>query len=425
MKKLVSLLMVLTLAVSLLSACGQTAEPAKEETKTETSTETTTEETGTEAEDAEPAEKEMVTLKVWGSQEEQELLAEMAESFKAAYTEKEYTFEFGVVGEPDANTRYQEDPAAAADVFAFANDQLYDFVNSGALYEVTKNKDEVVAANMESAIDAASKDGKLYAYPMTADNGYFLYYDKSVISEEQVKSLDGILEAAAAADKKFFMDVSNGWYIASFFLGAGGQFEIVDGKQTVNFNNADGVLAGEAIKALTADPSFLTGDDAVLTGGMGDTICAGVSGTWNAAAIEEKLGENYAATKLPTYTADGAQVQMGSFAGFKLVGVNSLTENPVDAMLFAQWITNEENQVKRFQVRAIGPSNIIAADSDAVRANIALSGLAQQSAHATSQKDVLGSYWGPAEAFGTAMEAKDYSMSIQEMLDAMVEQIGQ
>lgn len=413
------------MAVTLLSACGKKEETMENETTTTESGSTESGNTETSTETSTPAEKEKVTLKVWGSQEEQALLGEMAESFKAAYPDKEYTFEFGVVGEPDANTRYLEDPSAAADVFAFANDQLYDFVNAGALYEVTKNKDEVVAANMESAIDAASKDGKLYAYPMTADNGYFLYYDKSVISEEQVKSLDGILEASEAAGKKFFMDVSNGWYIASFFLGAGGQFEIVDGKQTVNFNDANGVLAGEAIKALTAHPAFLTGDDAVLTGGIGDTISAGVSGTWNAAAIEEKLGENYAATKLPTFTANGKQVQMGSFAGFKLVGVNSLTESPVDAMLFAQWITNEENQVKRFEVRAIGPSNIKAADSDAVRANIALSGLAQQSPYATSQKDVLGSYWGPAEAFGTAMEAKDYSSSIQEMLDAMVAQISQ
>lgn len=61
----------------------------------------------------------------------------------------------------------------------------------------------------------------LYGYPMTADNGYFLYYDKSVLSEEDVQTLDGILAKANEAGKKVFMDVSNGWYIASFFLGAG------------------------------------------------------------------------------------------------------------------------------------------------------------------------------------------------------------
>lgn len=411
MKKLVSLLLVLALVMGMFVGCApKTDEPAAKNT-----------ESNTEA----PKEMEKVTLKVWGSQEEQALLTEMAESFKAAHPEKEYDIQFGVVGEPDAKKTYMEDPSAAADVFAFANDQLYDLVNAGALYEITRNKDEVMSINMTSSIEAASKDGKLYGYPMTADNGYFLYYDKSVVSAEQAKTVDGILEAADAAGKKMFMDVSNGWYIASFFLGAGGSMEVVDGKQVCDFNNANGLKAGEGIKALTAHKAFQTGDDAVLTGGMGDTIVAGVSGTWNAAAIQEKLGDNYAATKLPSYTAGNEQIQMGSFAGFKLVGVNSLTQSPVDAMEFAQWITNEENQVKRFNARLIGPANINAADSDAVKADVALAALAMQSQYATSQKDVLGSYWAPAEAFGTTMEAKDYSMSVQELLDAMVAQITQ
>ncbi len=368
---------------------------------------------------------ENVTLKVWGSQDDQAMLQEMTDAFKAANPDKTYDITFGVVGEPDAKTKYLEDPEAAADVFAFANDQLYDLLSADALYEVTLNKDEIVAANVAGAIEAASSGDHLYAYPMTADNGYFLYYDKSVISDEQVKTLDGILEAAKAADKKFFMDVSNGWYIASFFL-AGGKLGLDEnGKQTCDFNNEAGVAAGEAIKALTAHEAFLTGDDAILTGGMGDTIAAGVSGTWNADAIKEKLGDNYAATKLPTYTANGEQVQMGSFAGFKLVGVNTMTMFPEDAMALAQWLTNEENQLKRFEMRAMGPSNIKVSESDAVQANEALAALALQAQFAVSQKDVLGNYWSPAEAFGTTMEAKDYTKDVKTLLDEMVAQITQ
>ena len=39
-----------------------------------------------------------------------------------------------------------------------------------------------------------------------------------LITEEDVKSLDKMMEVADKAGKKVFMDVSNGWYIASFFL---------------------------------------------------------------------------------------------------------------------------------------------------------------------------------------------------------------
>jgi arabinogalactan oligomer / maltooligosaccharide transport system substrate-binding protein len=371
-----------------------------------------------------PAAKETVTLKVWGSQEDQAMLQQMIDSFKAKNTSKIYDITLGVVSEADARTRVLEDPAAAADVFQFANDQITDLVNAGALYEVTRNKDAIIAANMAGSIEASTIGGKLYAYPSTADNGYFMYYDKSVFTADDVMSLDKMLEVAQAKNKKVFMDVSNGWYIASFFLGAGGKLGVdSNGKQTCDFNNANGLKAGEAIKAFTAHPAFLTGDDAVLTGGIGTTIAAGVSGTWNAEAISGKLGANYAATKLPTVNMGGTQTQLSSFAGFKLVGVNSQTKVPVDAMTLAEWLTNEENQILRFKTRQMGPSNIKAAKSPEVMANIALAALAAQNVFAVSQKEVLGNYWGPAEAFGTAMEAKDYSKSIQEMLDAMVAQV--
>ena len=364
--------------------------------------------------------QETVTLKVWGSQEDQAMLGEMVEAFKAANTDKTYDITFGVVGEPDAKARYLEDAEAAADVFAFANDQVKDLVKAGALYEVTRNKEAIVAANTPGAIESATVDGILYAYPITADNGYFLYYDKSVINDEQAKTLDGILAAAQAAGKKVLMDVSDGWYIASFFLAKGNLDIDANGTQTCDFNNEAGVAAGEAIKAFTANEAFMTGDNAIIAGGIGDTIAAAITGTWNAAAIQEKLGDNYAATKLPTFTVGAEQVQMSSFAGYKLMGVNSLTEYPIEAMALAEWLTNEANQLKRFEMRAIGPSNINAAGNEAVLANPALAALALQANFATSQNDVLGTYWGPAEAFGATMEAKNYDKDVKTLLDEMV-----
>ena len=372
----------------------------------------------------ESQEPEVVTLKVWGSQDDQAMLGEMIEAFKAAHPEKTYEITLAVVGEPDAKTKYFEDPAAAADVFAFANDQLKDLVAGGALYEVTRNKDAIIAANGEGSVGSATLDGKLYAYPMTADNGYYMYYDKSVFTEEDVKSLDKMMEVADAAGKKVLMDLSNGWYIASFFLSNGGSLTIgEDGLQDCNFNNENGVAIGEYVRKFAAHNAFITGDDAVIHGGMGTTIAAAVSGAWNAPAVEELLGENYAATKLPTFNLNGQEVQMSSFAGYKLVGVNSQTAFPTDAMDLAEWLTNEENQIKRFEVRGAGPSNIAAANTEAVKSTPHIAALAEQGQYAISQNDVLGTYWGPAEAFGTTCEAKDHSQSVKELLDNMVAQI--
>ena len=376
-----------------------------------------------------PEAPETVTLKVWASQEDQTVTQEMIDAYieaqKETYPDTTFDITLAVVSEADAKTKYLEDPAAAADVFTFANDQLTDLVNAGALAEVTRNKDDIVARNGEGSIGSATKGDALYAYPMTADNGYFLYYNKEVITDPT--SLDAILKDANAAGKKVFMDVSNGWYIASFFLGNGGTLAVdAEGNQTCDFNNEKGLAAAEAIKAFTADPAFLTGDDAVLNSGFQDgSVVAGVSGVWNAETMMANLGDNYAATKLPTFTVGGEQVQMSSFGGYKLIGVNSQTkaEFTVFAMDLADWLTNEANQVKRFEARGYGPSNTNAAASDAVQANVALAALSLQSQYAVSQNDVLGQYWAPAEAFGTTMEAKDYSTPMQELLDTMVTQI--
>ena len=77
---------------------------------------------------------------------------------------------------------------------------------------------------------------------------------------------------------------------------------------------------------------------------------------WNAAEVKKAWGDNYAATKLPTFTCAGEQVQMASYAGYKLVGVNAYSQNTEAAMQLARYITNYDNQVKRFQERGLGPS---------------------------------------------------------------------
>lgn len=412
MKKIIALLMAVLMTAGMLAACSSTpaedASPTVENTKAQAETAVVS------------GEKEKVTLKVWADQGELELTEKLCNEFAAEHPEKEYTFEYGAVGAVDGKARYLEDPAAAADVFLFADDQLVDLVKADALYEVTRNTDTIIAANTPGSINAATYDGTLYGYPMTSDNGYFLYYDKSVFTEDDLKTLDGILAAANVAGKKVHMDVSNGWYLASFFLGNGCTLTIEDGKQVIDFNNANGLAAAEAIRAFCNDPAFVTGDDSVLAGGIGDAIACGVSGTWVASAIQEKLGDNYGCCKLPTFTCDGKQVQMGSFLGCKIYGVNSQTAYPVDSMELAEYLTSEKAQIERYNVLNYGPSNVNALADDTIASNLALQALNAQSEFAVSQM-VLGGFWTPAEAFGAELEAHSTG-DLQTMLDRLVEQ---
>lgn len=372
---------------------------------------------------ASPKEGGTYDLTLWGSQDDQELLAELVEDFKAANPDDVYNITLGVVGEPDAQAQVTGDLSASADVFAFPDDQMHDFLAAGALYEITLNKDEITEANLEGAIDAVTVDGKMYGIPFTADNGYFLYYDANFFSEDDVKSLDTMMEKLEAENKKMYYQVNNAWYLGSFFLGAGGQLGYDNGKQTTDFNNETGVKVGEYLANFTKSSAFLTGEDEVMMAGAADgTVKAAVSGAWKANEFAEHFGDGYRATKLPTIKLDGKDTQLGSFVGYKVYGVNAETEHPEEAMKLAEFLANEQSQEKRFAQRSLGPSNKKVAESKAVKDNIALNALGLQAEFAHSQRDVTGAYWGPAEAFGTEIVNGNTS-DIKALLDEMVAQI--
>ena len=339
---------------------------------------------------------------MWGAEEDQDLLREISDKFIEKYGNYggKITINLGAQSESTAKDTVLTDPTAAADVYAFADDQLNELVKAGALQEVQLNADDVKNRNTPASVDAATVDGKLYAYPLTADNGYFMFYDKSFFTEDDVKSLDTMMEKAAAAGKKVSMDVANGWYLYSFYAGAGLKLGLADdGVNTVcNWNEAPGADVTQAVIDICKNPGFIALKDEEFTGKLKDgTLVAGVNGTWRANDASEVWGANYAACKLPTYTLNGEQVQMASFSGFKLIGVNPHSANVGAAMLLADFVTNEENEGLRFKERTQGPSNINAL---AAASSPALTAVVDQSEYATLQR-VGGNYWASAETLGS------------------------
>ncbi len=370
-----------------------------------------------------------VSLTVWGSQEDQEMLKQMCDDFAAANPDKKYTFTYGVVSEADAQKEVLKDISAAADVFAFASDQTATLVDAGALYRVTKNKDQIIAENTEASISAASINDELYGYPYVSDT-YFMYYDKSKLSEDDVKSIEGIMSKdIEGVSTNFAFDTDNGWYQTAFFFGAGCKLFGEDGTDPTqcDFNNERGYMVGEYLIDLVNNPKYGSNfDDSLVKAGFADgTLAAAVSGTWNASEIQASLGDNYAATKLPEFTlSNGETVQMGSMANFKIMGVNSETKNPLEAMALAEWLTNKDNQKLRFEKRSFAPTNVdLANDTETMNSNIAIGALAQQAKFSTVQTSIpqCQNFWTPAEAFGQEIIAGTCTKdNLQEKLDAYV-----
>lgn len=421
-KKLISMLVSAAMASVLLAGCssGSSDEPA-----------------------ADSGEKQNVSLTLWGAEEDQALLQNLIDSFKEEYADvANFDISLGVESESTAKDTVLTDAEAAADVYAFASDQLPDLVKAGALQSIDemeealtaytdKTVDDIKNANTESSVEAATYDDTLYAFPMTADNGYFLFYDSTVVSEEDVATWDGLLAAAQASGKRVAMTLASGWYNASFFYSAGFTTGLnEDGSTTMDWNGeADytGVEVTQAMLNIASNPAFMAVADGDISNQIASgQLCAAVSGTWDATAAQEAFGDGYAATKLPTFTIAGAQLQQASVAGYKLVGVNAHSENAGWAALLADWITNEAAQQQRFDEREIGPSNNTVLESDAVKENTALAALAAQNEFGVVQ--MAGqNYWDPAATFGEMIAQgelnADDTAGIQSALDTLVEDV--
>lgn len=433
MKKLLAMLLTAAMILS-LAACGGASAPAET---------TATTAAAAEATEAPAASGETISLTLWGAEEDQALLAELVEKFKAQYPDQTFDIQIGVESESTAKDTVLTDVEAAADVYAFANDQLNDLVAAGALLNLSgdvsavlpnfvgKTLDEVMAENGEGAVAASTKDGNVYAFPMSGGNNYFLYYDSTKISAEQAQSFDTLLEAAQAAGSKVGMTFASGWYNASFFLGAGFTASMnPDGTTVIDWNGTSstgytGVDVAKAMSDIAVNPAFLAVADGDLSNQIASgAVCAVVSGTWDASAAEAAFGDGYAATKLPTFTCAGDQVQMSCYSGFKLMGVNAYSKNSGWAVLLAQFLTNEDSQAARFAARQLAPTNLKAAANDEVSSNIAIAASAAQDVYGSVQ-NVGGKYWDPTATFGQLvangeLNGKD-DAAIQATLDTLVE----
>jgi arabinogalactan oligomer/maltooligosaccharide transport system substrate-binding protein len=437
-KKIMSVLLASAMAAMCLTGCGDSS---SDSTPEDTSADTSASDSGDEGEtvvveqasdDAVQnlinATTDTVSLRVWASEEDQEFTQGLIDEFTALYPDVTFDIQLGAESEASAKDDILKDVEAAADVFAFADDQINELVSAGALQPVNATYTyDVTGANSAGSVEAASLNGTLYAYPMTADNGYFLLYDSSVFSESDVESLDTMLEVAEAAGKKVAMQVGNGWYDYSFFKGAGYDASLnEDGVTTdCNWNDEGATDVAQAIIDIGQSAAFESVTDAgLLSSGVADgSFAAIVSGTWDAEACEAAWGDNYAATKLPTFTVAGSQVQMSSFSGYKLIGVNPYSSNVGWSMLLAEYLTNADSQIARFEARGLGPANIEAAESDAVQASPAIAALAEQAAYATPQR-IGGNYWSPAETLGQILiDGNADGTDLQELLDNAVEGI--
>lgn len=435
MKKLLVMLLVMTMGMSLLAGCGSNEEPeevvivggeekevVKEvEEAAEEVTEEATEEVVEEVVEEAP---EPVKLIIWESEGVEKDFTEYAISeFNKLYPHIEV--EYQPVAHIDSSAKMELDApnGGGADVFSAPHDHLGRLVTAGLILENDQlNNDEY----LDASLIGGSYDGSLYGYP-TAIETYALFFNKDVV-DEAPESFDDIFAFAdefndAAANKYAFVwDVDNAYFSYCFLGGFNADLfgTMADDKMNLGFDSDAGLEAltffqslrelydvnAEDADGAAADSAFKSGSAAYM-----------INGPWAVQGLKDE-GINFGITVLPTLP-NGQNPK--SFSGVRANYVNAFTDHPEEAKLLAAFISSEEMLTKRYEMTSqIPPHKNVSIEDEYSKA------ILDQAAFAVPMPNIpaMGSYWGPmGTAFANIWNGADVQTEIDAAATAMRETI--
>ena len=422
-KKVLSAMLVATMTATMFAGCG-----SDKGTTNGTQSGSASKDTQVETQD--------VKLTVMGPSEDQDdaqgaWLKTECEAFNEEHPEWNITFDYVTCSESDAKDTVLQDPASAADVFMYANDQIADLVDAGALTKLGGDAAEYVkSSNSEAMAATVTYNGEIYGVPYTP-NTWFMYYDKRVFSEDDVKSLDTMLEKG-----KVSFPFDNGWYLASFYAANGCTIfgDGTDASKGYDFGGDNAVAVTKYIVDLFNNKNFVmdNNDGSLGLAGLKDgSVNAYFNGNWNYDAVVKNLGEeNVGVAALPTINVDGKDCQLKAFLGSKAIGVNPNCKNQEVAVKLAAYLGSEDAQLKHFELRKQAPVNTNLASNEEVAKDAVASALANVATNCSIAQPIIPmqAYWDAATPFGDAFvhgaEGQITADNAKEKTEALNEQLN-
>ncbi len=390
-KKLAASVMMAAMTAAALSGCGSGKDSAA---------------TGTQA----STEKISTKLTVWGNAEDQaeengKWLQTMCEQFNSEHPEWDITFEYGVCSEQDAGKTIPQDPSNSGDVYFFANDQLQTLIDANAIAKLGgETADYVKNTNSSSIVNSVTVDGNIYGIPFTT-NTWFMYYDKSKFTQDDIKSLDKMLEK----DKVAF-NITEGWYMSSFFLANGCTYfgsNGTDAKAGIDLSGDKGADATKALVSLVNNPNFVNDAQGVGIAGLRDgSVGAFFSGSWDYKSVKEILGDNFGAVSLPTVKIGGTDKQLKAFAGSKAIAVNPNCKYQQIAVALAKYLGGKEAQQKHYDLRNVIPCNTELLKTDKIKNDVlikAQNDTIDKTSIIQPTLTQMNDYWAPAQNFAKSI----------------------
>jgi arabinogalactan oligomer / maltooligosaccharide transport system substrate-binding protein len=341
------------------------------------------------------------------------------------------TFEMMNMGEDKADSQIT-DWTTGPDIYAYASDKTLNLLKQGALAKVPTAYATAYKTGMTAgAIEAGTINEKMVAYPYAGDNGYFLFYNKDIVSDEQAKTVEGIEAACAAAGVKFGYPLETAFYSGAAFMTYGSRYNVTINDEgtdisaiTADFNTQKGYDAAKAVQTIVrnanVDPK--TTKAPTKANGYGAII----DGSWNNTAHNTAVGaDKLGVAVMPTITLTGHDAtHMASFLGYKLYGVNPQVSSKDTARLaldhaIANYLVSAKTQEARFDTFSIAPTDKTVAALSKVTSNKFIKAISDQSAYAVAQTVVPGSVWNVPPTIIAKMEAAELTdAQIQTEMDA-------
>ncbi len=419
MSKLMAAFLAVSMAAS-LAACGSSSSSGEQ-----TGSDGTQGNAGGETTD--------VTLTVWCPENQVSTgsMEEMQTSFQELHPEWNITWKTSIVGEDVCKDEILKDVEAAADVFMFSNDQLTDLVDTGAIAQLGGSTEAMVKETMaESVVDTVTIDGKLYAIPFT-HNTFFMYYDKTLLDENDIKTLEGIVGKDTAENVyNFYFESAGGWKLGAYYYGAGCSVFGESGSDLsagVDWNNETGLAVTNYLIDLINNPKCAYDGEITVNELISEhRLGAWFDGSWNYDAYLEVLGDDLGLAVIPTFNLDGEDHQLLGFYGSKAIGVNAHSKSMAAAVAFAAYLGGEEMQLKRYEDSGQVPTNLTVSASETVT-NDPLAAVIVEEANIASvaqpQNAVFSKrYWSYANAIPTEIRSGELTKdNAQAKLDAFVD----
>ena len=364
------------------------------------------------AEEAPKAEAAVVEVKpedgaklvVWESKgPEGEFMAMAAKKFEEKY-KVPVTYE--EVNHTDSLTKLGQDgpSGVGADVFVLPHDRLGEGMAAGLIMENLTSGEAVKANFMDAAVTAASKDGKIMAWPLAIET-YALFYNKDVLPEGPKTFEDLITFGKTFTNKKenkfgIFWEAANGYFAHGFLAMDGGYVFGKNGSDAKDIGIAnDGAVKGlEAMVKLREISADNSGD--INYGTMMGLFQEGktatmINGPWALGDLK-KAGTKYGVVALPTFNGKN----LPSFSGVRIAAVSTYSKFPKAAQLFADFISSEAMLLERFKMTGQIPPMKALLNAPEIAGNADVKPFLEQAQYAVPMPAIpeMKYFWAPVGA---------------------------